>query len=544
MAAKKPPLALDAEVETADGDLYRWDPTSRLASNRPQGMSHSSQRGEGAGPASVQLTRQVMRDYPDLGLLDTIRFVGKNGEVAYEGRNHDFARTNDPIQQFAVNLTGWYSAMKDRRFSEIYLDRDITKWGDPPLTRQLQLLGGQVLGDGVTISAASSPNGTQALSFLYSALRKWLRGGELWYYGGGVDLGVLNFVFRGSGGDEAWVDIAALVADEYYSSAYATGDFNGTVGPVESGVAAGGPGMKYAVVSTWRNQGESELDPYNGVHRWEIPVVRGRNNSVPIQGAATIATYGIFVSDLMRDIVTRFTPLTYAGNPTTYPVGQAAWLETYPDDAAKGLNDFHLWEKGVYEDKKLFHRPADLTKADWIVRTDDPGVRFTPLQGDSIEGFANGVEVTFTDFSGVTHTLYPSDFAELRDSSETNPANRHGLQLWTPFTAPFPCNLAEALQMGRAYLAEYNRPKAPGTISIAGGYIRDAAGHWQQGWKPRSSETIALVDHPNDAPRLITQTSWDQDSKILQISVDNGYQLLPAFLARQANALEAAGLTR
>jgi hypothetical protein len=275
--------------------------------------------------------------------------------------------------------------------------------------------------------------------------------------------------------------------------------------------------------------------------RIERPAVFGPHG-LPLQGAPP--EQGPVVSDILEHIFTNFTPLKWAGETqTTYPVQHARFNGEYPYDAAKGLNDLHLFELGVFGNREVSYRPADLTKADWQVRTDDDGVRFSPLQGDSIEGFANGVEVTFTDFSGRTITLYPSDFPELRDESETNPANRAGIQLWKDHTCASPMELADALQEGRAYLAEYNRPKAPGTITIRGGYIQDAEGHWHQGFKVKATQTIALTDHPNDRPRLITSTpSWDQDQKNLVISVDNGFERLTAFLAREAVARQAANL--
>jgi len=542
MADTKPPLELDVEVETADGTLYRLDATSRRASKRPQSISHSTQRGEGCGPGSFKLTRETMRDYEDLGLIDTHRFVGKDGSVAYEGLNHDFGRTNDPVQQFLVTLVGWYAATRFRKFSEIYVDRSLANWGGPSTARRAQ-----VIPAGYRFVAEPDINGWRGagatapgIVFTFNHFEaSYIELQEAWYWGGGVDIGELRFdvaTLSGGSPDTNWAECGFLSPDDVTSSVVAsTPSHQEAVANLAA--VANGAGYKYALLQ------DAYLGPsigdYNIAHGALNPRIFGRHGLTK-QGPA--GEEGFFASDMLADIINRFTPLTWAGNPTSYPIGQANFKGVKPDDAIKTLNDFDLLETAVYEEKKFLYYPADLTKADWIVRTDDPGVRFTPLQGDSIESFANGVEVTFTDFSGRTQTLYPSDFAELRDEAEGNPANRHGVDLWAEYTAPFPCNLGEALQIGRAYLAEYNRPKAPGTISIAGGYIRDAEGHWHQGWKPRSSETIALVNHPNDAPRLITQTNWDQDGKTLQISVDNGYQLLSAYMARAANGREAANL--
>jgi hypothetical protein len=531
MASTKPPLELDVEIETADGSLYRWDPTSRLASNRPQGINFSTQRGEGFGPGGVQLTRKVMRDYADLNLLDTIRFVGKNGEVAYEGRVHDFSRTNDPLQQFAISSIGWMSAGKNRKFSEIYVDCDLSKWGDPSPQRQANLAGA-----GHPHNAQISADPLTGIFINLDLEGPGYRRGESWYYGGGVELGALFYDFTGSGFDEAWEDVAGLAISD--SGGFTlSGDYN-QVTTLNQGLGAP-PGCYYALFLTDRQAGFATKTVVG--HAWRYPKVVGRHG-IPWSG--TWPNVGFPASQIMAHIFNNFTPLTWAGDATTYPVKQACFLNEYPLDAAKALNDLHLFELVVFEERKVQFYANDLTTHDWQVRTDDDGVRFNPLQGDSIDGFANGVEVTYTDFQGRAHTLYPDAHPELRDDSETNPANQHGDQLWKDFPAPFPTTEEDALQMGRAYLAECNRPKSPGTITVSGGYLMDSAGHWQQGWKVKCGETIALTDHPNDAPRLITSTpSWDQDTKTLSISVDNGYQLLQAFLARQSIGREAAGLT-
>jgi hypothetical protein len=90
---------------------------------------------------------------------------------------------------------------------------------------------------------------------------------------------------------------------------------------------------------------------------------------------------------------------------------------------------------------------------------------------------------------------------------------------------------AAAAQIGRIALAEFNLPKAPGTITVTG-HIKDRAGHWQQGWRVRAGDTVAITDHPNDRPRLVTETTWDHDSKTLTISVEGPAHRLDAVLDR------------
>jgi hypothetical protein len=537
----KPPIELDVELETRDGTLFRFDATSIKASNRPMGLSFNTQRGEGYGPGGFSVVRKAMRDYEDLNLLDKVRFIGKNGEVAYAGRVHDLARTNDPQQQISVTTVGPMAMAKFRRFSEIYIDSDLTRWGEASAQRRADLvLAGYSLAASVGVGAKSVDDAEQALVMDFSnvqtaAGRNML--GHAVYSSGGPEIAAVLYqlsVLAGPTGNPTWIDRVSTALNALFTEGFKAGtDLNASNG---QGELLGESGSKFAAVSSYFGDGGGTQ--MTDLHAWLLKVIG--THGLPLQG--TWPDVGLTVSDILAHIFTNFTPLTWAGGSTTYPVKHAAYRAAFPYDAAKTLNDLHLWELAVYGDEEVLFYPADLTKADWQIRTDDPGVRFNPLQGDSIDGFGNGVEVTFTDFTGEQHTIYPDENEELRDLSESNPANLHGVDLWKPFDCAHPTTEADAVQQGRAYLADQNRPKSPGTISIKGGYIKDGAGHWQQGWKPNAGETIALTNHPNDAPRLITSTpKWNQDSKELTISVDNGFELLEAFIAREKVAREAAG---
>jgi hypothetical protein len=91
-------------------------------------------------------------------------------------------------------------------------------------------------------------------------------------------------------------------------------------------------------------------------------------------------------------------------------------------------------------------------------------------------------------------------------------------------------------------LADRNRPREPGTITVRG-YIRDRAGNLQPVSKVRAGERIAITNFANDRPRLIRETDYDDDSKGLRIAVDNTFQTMEALFDRVQNALSARGLS-
>jgi hypothetical protein len=153
------------------------------------------------------------------------------------------------------------------------------------------------------------------------------------------------------------------------------------------------------------------------------------------------------------------------------------------------------------------------------------------------------VIVRYRDLStGYDTRLTPESHAELQDPSPNNQATLNGLRLYTTLTLSEPTTEGAALQMGRAYLAEFNQAPAPGSITVTG-HIRDRAGHWQQGWKVRASDRLIISDLPNDSVRVVGETEWNHDSKTLTIAVDSSFKRLDAVLARLGVAVEASNLS-
>lgn len=540
---RKPPLALDWEVETPNG-TFRLPSDSSKARNRPSNGNFSTQRGDGFGIGSLLLNRQIFRDYPDIGLLDTWRAIGRNGEVAYEGRLQSDPRTNDPSEQIQVQLVGWMSYLKNRKAAPLIIDRRLSGWGEMSMEREAVLRAASVAAKQFTASVGFQDAGTTLASGISFAIQRliatYAERGEQWFYGGGEAIGALRYDFYGHGEDVEWEDRAYLSTDDLGTVNDLGTDHDAKASALNQSVTATAAGRKYAFIET-SYLGATTGD-VNLIHRWVNLAVLG-NHGLTERG--TWPEIGFYVSDIIEYVLATYAPkLVWAGQQNTFPVQQAAWQDSpaFPYDIIQQLNNLVLWETNVWENREFHFEAADLTKNDWQIRTDDPGVTVV-FQGDSIENFANGVITTYTDFAGVQRVLYPPDHEELRDENEANPANRHGEELWTEVEVPWPTIEGEALQFGRTYLAEYNRPKRPGTFRIAGGYIQDFAGHWHQGWKVRNSETLGIMDHPADEPRLITGTTWDEEAKTLEITVDAPSMILDAIIARQSLAREAAGLS-
>lgn len=534
---RKPPLDLDIEVETPDG-VFRLPADSRKASDRPGGLSFSTQRGDGFGPGHAQLSRQIFKDWHDIGLLDTWRMVGRQGDIAYEGRLHSNPRTNDPRQQIDLSLVGWMTYLKSRKIAPLIVDRRFSGWGEASSARRAVLLGlGRTLTghystssefDGVKFDGESGqqiPSGAMA---------------EL-VYDAGDSNGIAKLMYRGTQQNTTNVQAASLFSDDVpamdsaLSTALTLDDSLRTATPAEA--------LQYAGLQAFATATHTPAAGSPFARTLKYLALYG-NHGLTTRSMSGEPD-GVYLTDIIEYILSAFYPkLSWAGQENTFPVAQATWHDNpaFGYEVARQLNDLVLWEMNVWEERKLHFEAADLTKYDWQIRTDDPGVS-VQFEGASIEEFANGVEVAYTDFYGTNHVLYPPDHDELRDDSESNPANRHGENLWADTSVPWRATEAEALQFGRARLAVLNRPKRPGTYRISGGYVKDGAGHWQPGWKVRSSQTVGILDHPAEEPRLIYATNWDQESLTLTIHTDGLPQTLDAVIGRHELALQARNLT-
>lgn len=508
-------------------------------------MSFQTQRGDGFATGNATFNRKIFKDYPDIGLLDSWRFVSRSGDIAYEGRLHSNPRGNDPAQVINCSLVGFATMLKGRPIAPLIIDRRLAGWGEPSLQRKANVTAaGYRYTDQFT--QAGQDAGAKGSGLLFPFAR--FDGGsvyieiiEAWYYAGGEDIGSVRVgnVERLEGPESgAFISLIKIATDDIDTGG---SDNSANLNYGNSSnvtVTASKDGRKYAFIqfqhpNTYTGPGGNNLSFR------DIRVIG--KHGLTVRGTAP--NDGFYLSDIIEYILKTYFPkiktLKIDENP--FVVEQATWHDSQIDGygGIQQLNGLALWETNVWEGPSFEFRAADLTKYDWIIRTDDPGVHVL-YEGDTIENFANGVVVGFTDFNGVQRRLWPEDHVELRDERDINPANRHGEQVWISEDVPWPCFEAEALQWGRAKLGEFNRPRRPATYRIEGGYIKDAEGNWHPGWAPRNSQTIGVMDHPYDVPRLIYATNWDQEKRVLEVTVDAPPQRLTAIVAR--HELAVAGM--
>lgn len=541
----KPPLELAVEVKDSNGVTYRWD-SQGPADQRPQGLNFSTKRGDGFASGGCTLARRADADYNDINLFDEFVFFGADGSTAYEGQLAASPRTvSEDGHSISVQLAGHMAGAKYRKFSEIYVDRDMAGWHSVGVTRQATLSSATVGYNPPEGPLADTTGGPSIKTFHIGTWDRRPYSEAMYDAGPGVLIGSIYYAWQKS------TDVSAASNWEwevFTSASDSTVVYTNRTGNLE----AAGPGSGTLTATTPQRYGGVELN----FSAAGAAGVANANYAIYWQNLAVFGSHGLtkrgtapegfYASDVMRDVAQRFCPkLNTAGvQDTTYVIPHLVFRDAYPFDAFLEVNKYHLWDLGVWENKTLTFRPTDLSDYDWEIRLDDPGVT-VDFQGDSTENLANGIRVSYTDVTtGKPAVITPDDDATLADTSVSNPANKWGLKVWTDATLTSPTTATAAADIGRALLAEFNAPKAPGTYRVRG-HIKDRAGHWQPVWKVRAGDTIAITSSTalSDRPHLIVETSYTHDDTTVQIGVDNTLPRVDAVLDRIQTALTAANLT-
>jgi hypothetical protein len=518
MADRKPPLGLHTEIQTAAGDMYRWDGNARDPGNRPQAITSGSKIGEGYGASSVTLARQGTRTYPDVDEFSTIRHIGMDGQIAYEGR---IAASPRSARKVEIQAVGWMSHAHDTPFpSLLIIDRDLSHWGPQSTARRVALLVavGSVLntfdpvvnpddaGSQVLRTAVNGPWGYADAEALYKA-PPGQRIAKLYY-----DYVARNHTPTGAN----WgVNIEASDNDDMSSSS-GSGDIGAAsaLGYFTPTTAKRFIHLRHDYNTTYASTDQYWID-------WRKLTVYG-DHGLTLRGADP---GGVLASDVIRYVAGLWCPLLDTSGIQTSPSIIDNFAITDKTDAYEVFlkaNAYDRYNIAVWENRLLTYSPMPSETADptWIVRSAD-GNGFDPnWTGPSTAASANGVLVRFQNvLTGNADYVSPDTDATLADTRDTIAANRAGIPRWEAIQLPDPNSPNGAAEIGRAVLAEFNRPRHPGDITVRG-HIRDAAGNWHQGWLPKAGETVLLEDDPDAIPQTIWDAQWNQDTKTLVMHVD------------------------
>jgi hypothetical protein len=540
------PLALTAEAETATGVRYAWGP-DRPPAERFKNLSFNTAISEGFSDGGVQFARRADLDFQDVKLLNKITFSGADGSVAYQGRISAIPRdVGADSHSVGVSLAGLIANASDRKVNEVYVDRDLSAWG--PMSRQRRA---NVLAAALTpVDSSSSADATTGAAGISTEVNgAWVSPyypiSEAWYDAGSQCLvRFVEFVWTRdatTGSAAPWTWNVAVSSDDVQTATNDSGNL-AAVGPNQQRFTSP-TARRYARLAFFLSNTPAGADGVTYGVQWTKIAVHG-NHGLQDYGYEPGEPSGYRSADVIRDVITRFCPQLHVGNiaAADYVIQHLAFRDTAatPYEIMQQVNKYHLFNLAVWEDGRVDWLPFNLADYDWQVRMgEDASVS---LQGPSTDSFYNGIVVRYDDvITGRREALTPDSHPELQDTDPNNPWNQRAIERWAEIDLTYPHTTSGALQAGRAALGSGNRAKNPGSI-MSTGYVRDRAGNKQPGWKVRAGDTVAITNHPNDAPRLIHATAWDDTAKTQTMSVDAPPSALDAQQDRVMTALKARGL--
>lgn len=516
----RPPLELAVSLRGPGGQRWRLAPDGK-ASDRPLDLSFSTEAGEGFHTGQVALRRPYDGEFPDLALLNEVVAEGQDGQVAYEGRIQGTPRSlNQGGPEIRLDCAGPMSLARSQPFTDLLIDRDLGAWSEPPLRARAVDVGAGAAVEGPAVDADDT--GGPALRLTRPTSGNLVR---------------CYAVYRAPAGTRV-----ASVYYRYESKAPAAAGCDLTVQSADHGGASGGSTPD--LITSIDQSGSGTLTattpyPFVRLRFWNDPAPTAEQ-FVAFRQLVTVGDHGLSVgagdpsitlSEAITYLFGRYAPQLDTSQivQNHYPVPHAVWREpTTAHDAVKQLNVYSQWALGAWENRRVQYEPFDLSSYDWEVQAGINGVE-VETQGVTVEDAFNGVIVQFQDFIGQDQIITPDQAEDLRDTNPAIAANQWGERAWTTLQLSNPQTPDGAIQIARMYLADLNRPKFPSTITVPG-HIRDRHGRWQQAWRPRANQTISVRNHPNDAPRLITSTSWQGNQ--LQITTDNALNRMEAILSR------------
>lgn len=540
---------LAASVGLPGGQVKRWGPDERATQDILTGLNFTTSDPGGFKDSNFGLNRDIDIDWPDLGLLYDLKLYGPGGRSAWEGRLQERPGHHADDELITPGAVGWSAHLADRAFQEIYIDRDLTRWQEPSVSRRLELLAG-----GFALMASQSvgfqDSGSNAPSLVYdftsaTANAIFHEGMELWYYGGGADIGEMIFDQIGDS-TTTWLKYGAISIDDRGSSSSLSPNYSGLTENNDQGVRPEANGRKYAYLQAfYTNNGYT--GPMTNVQRYRNVVVMGRHE---LKQRGEWPTRGFYASDVIADIVRRFAPklnfTTGEGGSiqeTNYIIPQLAFLEPIkPADAILATNAYHQWSWGVEDDKRFFYRPASTYRKRWRIRRSRGDQ--VELLGPQADAAINGVVVSFTDPAGQQRVVGPPELSTayatstaLADTRPTNPVNIVGLgQKWGELQLGFVTDVAGAIQVGAMWLADQlSNTRSRGSVAVTG-VVEDENGAFYPSWAMRAGDSATVMDG-DKVERRIIETAYSHDSRAVTCQLDSTPHKLEALMERMGIAV-------
>ena len=551
LVREKPPLRLGWDITAPNGKHYRWAADEPRPENIPSGVRFSTTMPGGFESADATLPRRPDTTYADLEPFSTLVIYGPGGAVAGEFRLERAPRTSGNQMSVTPSAVGWQAHLEDDKSAkEVYVDRDLQRWGSPSARRRNAALA--------TFGATDAQVAPGADSL--PALRTVVPGpwtvapgrplSEAWYDANGVVLGSLYYAWtkgpNTNSADANWEWYARLADDDIATSADTTANLR-AAGPGSGTLTATAADRKFARVMFFYLNVANAASGVEYNIDWTTLAVFG-NHGLTKRGTAP--NEGFYASDIVGHAVSAFAPLLNTDiQDSRYIVQQAAYLEpTSPAEIVRDVTRFGLQDWGVWEGKTFRWANRGYHGRSWRARIAPSQLQET---GPQVDRIFESVIVQYQDVDGSTRSVGPpgsganTEDASLVDDDTQNPAVQLGITRRALLTMGVGAVTgrpgADAIEVGTSFLEAQKTLDVSGQASLVG-HVADDHGVLHPAWAVRAGDTISFPDASDTGLRRIVKTDYSHDSRTCTIDIDSPPEGLQALLERLGADMARMGL--
>ena len=527
-------------LNLADGRTLRFGGDEKDALDVPTDISWETTIPGGFGAASVTLPRPANLYADDARLFSDLVIYGPGAKVLYEG--YVTAVPQVGTQEIQLQTSGWSTTLERiQTFREIFVDRDLGRWGDPSRTRRdaLKLAGyNEIEGGSVEQDGA---NGLPALTLTApNAAVNPIK--EATYNApAGVKISQVYYdytSFASSSFGAFWV----VATNDAVTTFESSSDLITTTNASGTGTFAPSARYPHLLINfqlTGTVSGDSSLT-------LRKLAVYG-NHGITLRGSDP---KGVYASDVVSYVISK-SPLTATSDsvePTSFVIPHLI----YPEDTSlrQVIEEVTILggqgnvpnDWGAYDNKTFFWRSPGTYGRTWRVRRDQ--VATAQSEGPDADLRTAGVKVSYTDAAGTSKSVGPigsnADYEtnELLDIDPDNPAFR--IQGAYATESVGITSQEGAVNIGKLILNERNRLQWRGSITLQG-EATDENGNTYPVAEVRAGDQIIVEDDADLTPRPVNSTSYSHSSLTLSANVGARPDSLESLLGQLAAVTDIFG---
>ena len=531
-------------LNLADGRVIRFGGDEADDADVPYDISWDTQIPGGFGAASITLPKPANLYADDKRLFSDVVIYGRGGRTLYEG--YVTAVPQVGAQEIQLQCSGWSTTLdRVQTFREIFVDRDLGRWGEMSAQRRINLRG---LSRFQTGSFSTEPNDSASPTLtLRTPNGSVVTGIETWYdAGAGNGIGSIYYEWTAHNNASWYLGVFATIDHVDSSGSSSSGDL--VTGSTFSGSGTlAAVGQRYGFLTFfWNGSVPFGTEGTEYAATFSNLAVYG-NHGLTLRGSDP---KGVYASDVVGYVIQQ-APLstdTSSIEPTTFVIPHLI----YPEDVslrqvieevtALGGSSNVPNDWGVYEDRTFFWRSPGSYGRTWRVRRDQ--IATATSEGPDADLRVAGVKVNYQDAAGTTKSVGPigsnADYEtnELLDIDPDNPARR--IPNAYAVESVGITSQEGAVNIGKLILNERNRLVWRGSIELQG-EVTDQNGNPYPVALVRAGDQIVIEDDADVTPKPIQSTAYNHSSLSLSASVGARPDSLEALLGRLAAVTDLFG---